>query len=81
MQTLTAVLDQLKKEQTRLSSQLQHVSVALAALGGVTNGNRGGTMSAAGRARIAAALLLGIIKARDRILHTSEREICNYLAY
>jgi hypothetical protein len=55
MQTLTAVLNQLKKEQIRLSSQLQHVSAALAALGGVTNGNRGGTMSVAGRARVAAA--------------------------
>jgi hypothetical protein len=55
MQTLTAALNQLKEEQIRLSSQLQHVNAALAALGGGTNGSRRGTMSAAGRARIAAA--------------------------
>ena len=53
MQTLTAALNHLKAEHTRLRSQLQSINAALAALG--SNGNRRGTMSAAGRARIAAA--------------------------
>jgi len=55
MQILTTALNELKKEQARVSFQLQQVSTALAALGNVSNGNRRGTMSAAGRARIAAA--------------------------
>lgn len=55
MQTLTAALNHLKAEHTRLKSQLQSINAALAALEEVSNGNRRGTMSAAGRARIAAA--------------------------
>ena len=55
MQTLTIALKQLKDEQARLSFQLRQVSTALIALRGVANGNRRGAMSAAGRARIAAA--------------------------
>src|SRR5215468_3786358 len=64
MQTLTAALTQLKNEKIRLNSQLQHVNAALAALRGVSNGNRRGTMSAAGRARIAAAQRARWAKAR-----------------
>jgi hypothetical protein len=52
MSNLTSVLNQLEQERRRLTSQLAGLSNALAALNGA---RRGGTMSAAGRARIAAA--------------------------
>src|SRR6267142_1055396 len=55
MTNLTSVLNQLQQERTRLAAQLQSLNDALSALNGT--GKRTGirTMSAAGRARIAAA--------------------------
>jgi hypothetical protein len=53
MTNLTSVLSQLEQERTRLASQLQSLNNAITALNGT--GNKRGTMSAAGRARIAAA--------------------------
>jgi hypothetical protein len=56
MSSLTSVLNQLEHERTRLASQLENLTNALSALNGTSkNGTRKGTMSAAGRARIAAA--------------------------
>jgi len=58
MGTVSKVVKQLKKEHTRLTDELHRVSAALTAFVGTYSGTkptRGGTMSAAGRRRIAAA--------------------------
>jgi hypothetical protein len=57
MSNLTSLVNQLEQERSRLTSQLAGLTNALAALNGAGKnaGRRGGTMSAAGRARIAAA--------------------------
>lgn len=56
MPNLSSVINQLHQERNRLSAQLQHVTNAISALNGVSNNRTGGrTVSAAGRARIAAA--------------------------
>ena len=54
MAKLTSVLNQLEQERTRLASQLKSLNNALSALNGTGKRARR-TMSAAGRARIAAA--------------------------
>jgi hypothetical protein len=54
MTNLTSVLNQLEQERTRLASQLDSLNNALSALNG-TGKQTGRRMSAAGRARIAAA--------------------------
>lgn len=53
MANLSSVLDQLQQERSRLTSKLEGLSNALSALG--ASGPRRIGMSAAGRARIAAA--------------------------
>jgi hypothetical protein len=54
MSNLNVLLQQLQQEQSRLSTQLEQINRALAALGGRTRrGSR--NMSAAARERIAAA--------------------------
>jgi hypothetical protein len=56
MTTLTSALKHLEQERNRLKSQIENFNSALAALKGTSHrGTRTGTMSAAGRARIAAA--------------------------
>jgi hypothetical protein len=56
MANLTSVLNQLRQERNRLASQLEGLNRALSALNRTSNnGTRRGTMSAAGRAKIAAA--------------------------
>lgn len=57
MADLSLVVKQLQKERNRLSSQMEALNRAISLLGGVSsNGTRRGRgMSAAGRARIAAA--------------------------
>jgi len=53
---LTSVLNQLEQERTRLASQLERLNQGISTLNGAkSSGTRKGTMSAAGRARIAAA--------------------------
>ena len=52
---LTPILNQLQQERIRLTAQLERLTSAISALGGVSNTRRGRTISAAGRARIAAA--------------------------
>ena len=54
MTNLTSVLNQLQQERNRLASQLESLNNALSALN-VNGASRKGRMSAAGRARIAAA--------------------------
>jgi hypothetical protein len=54
MANLTSVLNQLERERTRLASQLENLNNALSALS-AKGVSRRGRMSAAGRARIAAA--------------------------
>jgi len=54
MPNFTLVVNQLEQERTRLASQLEILNNALAALN-VNGASRTGRMSAAGRARIAAA--------------------------
>jgi hypothetical protein len=55
MTNLTSVLSQLEQERTRLTSQLDALNRALSALNGTGNKRTGRIISAAGRARIAAA--------------------------
>lgn len=55
MTNLTLVLSQLEHERTRLTSQLEGLNRALSALNGTGSKRTGRTISAAGRARIAAA--------------------------
>lgn len=62
MPNLTSVLKSLELERNRLSSQLDNINRALAALG-TTSHSRSG-ISAAGRARIAAAQRLRWAKAK-----------------
>ena len=74
MQALTIALEQLKDEQLRLSFQLRQVSTALIALRGVANGNRRGAMSAAGRARIAAAQRARWAKVKSKVVSIASRK-------
>ena len=55
MSNLDAVLNHLEQERIRLASQLERLSNALAALTGISNNGTRRGISAAGRARIAAA--------------------------
>src|SRR5579871_2077222 len=55
MSNLTSVVTQLEQERNRLKSQLQSIQSAITALNGKAPSSGGGGMSAAGRARIAAA--------------------------
>jgi hypothetical protein len=55
MTNFSSVLNQLQQERNRLTAQLGRLSTAISALNGVTNNETGRkTISAAGRARIAA---------------------------
>ena len=53
MKSISAVIQQLKREHQHLQQQLLRIDEALAALGSSSNGTR--TMSAAGRRRISLA--------------------------
>jgi hypothetical protein len=55
MTNLTSVLNQLEQERIQLVSQLERLNNALTALNGTDKKQTGRTISAAGRARIAAA--------------------------
>lgn len=63
MTNFTSALNQLERERTRLSTQIKQLNNALSALTAVS-GNRGRTLSVAGRARIAAAQRARWAKAR-----------------
>ena len=64
MANLSSVLNQLQQERRRLTSQLEGLSNALSALGAI--GRRRVRMSAAGRARIAAAQRLRWAKVKGK---------------
>ena len=55
MTNLTSLVNQLQKERSRLTAQLERLTSAISALSGVNNTRRGRAISVAGRARIAAA--------------------------
>jgi len=55
MPNLASVITQLEQERIRLTSQLENLTLALTALNGRGSKRGGRTVSAAGRARIAAA--------------------------
>jgi len=55
MANLTSVLNQLQQERNRLAQQIENINRAISALKGTSNKRMGRTISAAGRARIAAA--------------------------
>jgi len=55
MSNLTSVLNQLERERSRLTAQLERLNNALSSLNGTGNRGTSRTISAAGRARIAAA--------------------------
>jgi hypothetical protein len=55
MAKMAGIIRQLKKEQDQLTRQLKGVAAALAAFGGAYGKRTGRKLSAAGRARIAAA--------------------------
>ena len=65
MTNLTSVLNQLEQERTRLASQLESLNNAITALNG-TGKQTGRGMSAAGRARIAAAQRARWAKAKGK---------------
>ena len=68
MTNLDGVVQLLKKEHARLTNQLQGVSAALAAFGASYKNGSGtrGKISAAGRARIAAAQRVRWAKVKER---------------
>jgi uncharacterized phosphosugar-binding protein len=55
MANLTPILNQLQHERSLLTAQLECLNNALSALTGLSKTRKGRTVSAAGRARIAAA--------------------------
>jgi uncharacterized protein YlxW (UPF0749 family) len=55
MTNLTSVVKQLQQERSRLTSQVESLTNAISALSVESNKGTGRTISAAGRARIAAA--------------------------
>ena len=57
MPNLSSVINQLQQERARLASQLENLNNAISALNGTGNNRTGRRISAAGRARIAAAQL------------------------
>jgi hypothetical protein len=66
MTNFTSVLNQLEQERTRLASQLERLNNAISALNGTGNPGTGRTISAVGRARIAAAQHARWAKAKGR---------------
>src|ERR1700746_2314852 len=69
MTILTTALNHLEQERNRLMSHLESLNRALSTLKGASNGRaRTGTMSAAGRARIAAAQRARWAKVKRRVV-------------
>jgi hypothetical protein len=74
MTNLTSVFTQLEQERTRLSSQLESVDNALSALNVKGTSRRGRRISAAGRARIAAAQRARWAKAKGKVAPITTRK-------
>ena len=75
MTNFTSALSQLEQERTRLASQLEGLNRALSALNRTGNKRAGRTISAAGRARIAAAQRARWAKSKGRkVVSTTRRK-------
>jgi hypothetical protein len=72
--TLTSVLKHLEQERRRLSSELGKLNNALAALNGASRGTIRKGMSAAGRARIAAAQRARWAKLKGKVVSITARK-------
>jgi hypothetical protein len=77
--TLTSVLKQLEQERSRLSSELGRINIALTALNGASRSTPRKGMSAAGRARIAAAQRARWAKVKGKISECLSRAACRHL--
>jgi hypothetical protein len=66
MTNIASVLNQLHLERSRLTHQIDRLNQAILALKGTSNSRTGRTLSAAGRARIAAAQRARWAKARGQ---------------
>jgi hypothetical protein len=66
MANITSVLNQLQQERSRLTHQIDRLNQAISALKGTSNNRAGRILSAAGRARIAAAQQARWAKARGQ---------------
>ena len=73
MSNLTSVLNQLEQERSRLAFQLQSLDSAISALN-VNGSSRRGRMSAAGRARIAAAQRARWAKLKGKVVSITARK-------
>jgi len=73
MSNLTSVLNQLEQERSRLAFQLQSLDSAISALN-VNGSSRRGSMSAAGRARIAAAQRARWAKLKGKVVSITARK-------
>jgi hypothetical protein len=74
MSNLTSVINQLRQERTRLASQLENLNKALSVLNGTGNNRTGRTISAAGRARIAAAQRARWAKVKRKVVSIVARK-------
>ena len=74
MANLTSVLNQLQQERNRISAQLERLNNAVSALNGLSNSrtNRR-TISASGRARIAAAQRARWAKVKGKVVSITAR--------
>jgi hypothetical protein len=68
MSTLTAVLNQLQQEQSRLTNQIEALSRAISTLGGKRTTRSKRILSASARARIAAAQRARWAKAKGQVV-------------
>ena len=68
MSNLTTILDQLQQERSRLQSHVEALSNAIASLNGTGNIRAGRRLSAAARARIAAAQRARWAKAKGKVV-------------
>jgi len=74
MANLTSVLNQLQQERNRISAQLERLNDAVSALNGISNSGTGRrTVSASGRARIAAAQRARWAKVKGKVVSITAR--------
>src|SRR6266404_7040741 len=74
MANLTSVLNQLQQERNRLSAQLERLNKAVSALNGISNSRTSRrTISASGRARIAAAQRARWAKVKGKVVSITTR--------
>ncbi len=74
MPNLASVITQLEQERIRLTSQLENLTLALTALNGRGSKRSGRTVSATGRARMAAAQRARWAKAKGKVVAITRRK-------